>query len=549
MGGTPAPSVQSIRDRDTLEAWLMGRDRVDAVAIAHRAALRVFVLYGAEMDEDWARENELTALPILRCYLITAAAALMPTAEIRAAAAASADAAAAADAAASADAAAYAHAASASAAAFASADAADAFAYADAASAFAAAALASAAFASGAVSAVSAAVWLAVQVDAQALESGHSPLSLPLWPHTPPDFIAKAEGEMISLWDADPSDRWDFWRRWYATAKAGRYLDPKLQLAIVERVPDDLWTGPDAPDRVAAAIRKIEAEFATGNEEEGKTNRLADAAYFDFVEVNRQMRAVAFPSDYAAFADDAAREKFAAAINHLQDLLRDWCELARAQLHGRNRPVTVVVAVDQLLDQFRAIERGDYVSLRNLIRKGSTARSQARESNLEADLGENLYENLTDALDEYTELARLHLGDVLVALDVLRNLELGDLDSGEILAILKAGVAQLQQEGPDALLPPDPRTQAILNDMLAELEDEQAEIGEATTDTARARRGKRFAEKYGGVSATFGRYVEKGSELANKGTDRFDDAVKWYKRWDTLEKIVEWWNDLGAPTP
>jgi len=72
-----------IRDRDSLKAWLEGQPRDVAVWIASRAAARVLPLWwNAVLTEDWAREHDLTALPVLRSVLISSVTAVGPNSEI-----------------------------------------------------------------------------------------------------------------------------------------------------------------------------------------------------------------------------------------------------------------------------------------------------------------------------------------------------------------------------------------------------------------------------------------------------------------------------------
>ena len=54
-----------ITDEASLEVWLKTRPRRDAEVIAFRAAARVFPLWGRAMDEEWANEYSLDALPVL----------------------------------------------------------------------------------------------------------------------------------------------------------------------------------------------------------------------------------------------------------------------------------------------------------------------------------------------------------------------------------------------------------------------------------------------------------------------------------------------------
>ncbi len=73
-----------MKDRDSLEAWLRDQPREVAIWIAFRAAARVLpVWWQAVLTEDWVRENQLTALPLLRCLIIAFVAAKRPSGELK----------------------------------------------------------------------------------------------------------------------------------------------------------------------------------------------------------------------------------------------------------------------------------------------------------------------------------------------------------------------------------------------------------------------------------------------------------------------------------
>ena len=84
--------IEDIKDQGSLKRWLIewpqenGKDeaqaRAIAVSIAHRAAMRVLPLWWAWTLTDDARNRDLTALPVLRCSLISGVAVIAPTPEI-----------------------------------------------------------------------------------------------------------------------------------------------------------------------------------------------------------------------------------------------------------------------------------------------------------------------------------------------------------------------------------------------------------------------------------------------------------------------------------
>lgn len=381
--------------------------------------------------------------------------------------------------------------------------------------------------------------WRNVRLD---LVNAESIVPLPLW------LGQEIPISILDAWkkcrqDLDlhkPEGSWRFWIEWYERVLAGRDTHADRLAPIFGGISKHEWL--DAPFKVNALFEDVLAEYL---EDDGAQDfDAANAAYFDFVEVNREMRAVAFSSDYEAFPHEEAKSAFLAAAQDLRLVFEDWCELARAQLQGRNRPVTAVVATEQILDQLNALERGEAVSLRNLVRLGSNVKRLARDKELPVDLGASVFEMFDEALEDYGQLVSVHLGGALQALMALRSLELGDLDSAECLDSLRGGLSYIQSLPTDVLLPFDAKSRAIIDHMVSDLEDEQSEIEEASTEVARQTRAKRFAEKFGGVSATIREYLLKGQMAAEKGGESVDKAGKWHKRWQTLEKIKEFWDNL-----
>ncbi|MDE0849832.1 hypothetical protein [Yoonia sp.] len=535
--------IAEVEDRESLQAYLEGLEGDAGRLTARRVAFFVAISVAPVALRFFAGEpsyqnSDLTPLAVLGAYAISGVASTITTPEIAASFDASFDAADAADAAASsADAAAS------------SSDAASAASFAAASASFAASASSSSDAASAAAAsfaAASAYFWGDLRIF---LMGQRTAPDAPM-PAITLDVTHVEDWEQTCiLLKADSAVDWTFWITWFDRVLAGKDIHADMLVPILNELTEDDWLGDPAKvnrlfDEVLAVYQGRDADEDQGSKD------ISKAAYFDFIEVNRQMRAVAFPSDHAAFLDDASRDAFLKASNDIQLGLENWCELARAHLQGRNRPVTGVIAIEQIIDQLTDLGRGEEISLRNMIRLGSNAKRLARGEDLAADLGNDLFEILDEALDDYSNLVRGHLSHALEALEVLRSLELGDTDSGALLASLKNGVAYLATLDTDELLPPDPRTRAVINDMLADLEDEQSEIAEAKTEVARQTRGKRFAEKYGGVSATIGGYVKKAAALTNKGGAKFDEAFKWLKRAENVEKIMEFWDKIsGGGTP
>ncbi|MFN3823645.1 MAG: hypothetical protein ACK4RN_06665 [Pseudorhodobacter sp.] len=139
--------IDGIKDKESLEAWLNTRPREDA--IAHRAALRVFSLFGRAMKEDWARQSDLTSLPFFWCHLISGVARKYPTPEISAAA----------------------------------------------------------------LSAALSDVWNAIRTDAAVIIGANDVLQCALWSDTPPDWFTQADRETRAIWAEAPEhwEFWTRW--------------------------------------------------------------------------------------------------------------------------------------------------------------------------------------------------------------------------------------------------------------------------------------------------------------------------------------------------
>ncbi|WP_167647263.1 hypothetical protein [Mameliella alba] len=301
--------AEDIKDRETLEAWLRERPRRDAVVIAHRAALRVLPIWGAAMGEDWARESGLTALPLLRCGLISAVVSVEASSRIAS------------------EAIAAAHALASDPSTLSRIMAASFRAAINAADAAAASTLtgtekATRALGHPAAYAVSAAADANLVYgastnisDVTLLETGGDPVHLDLWSDSVQERFLKGERVMLELWDGDPPERWAFWRRWWEGAKTGQPLDPELQLAIVKGIDEETWKD---PDKVAARIAEIEDAFNTERAAEDRLDEvIAATPNAERVEGNLDSGALILVPDSGidgALFDYAAR-KVAGAIS------------------------------------------------------------------------------------------------------------------------------------------------------------------------------------------------------------------------------------------
>jgi hypothetical protein len=264
--------VAGIRDRETLEAWLQGRSREDAICIVHRAALRVAPLLWNDIQSSWVLKRGLTDLSNMWPIVVSGVACkkLSPTvgaaarqailvavanfANVNAQEASERVAFAPNGAAANAD---LSYAARSVDVAFAAA-----IAVADTNSTFGAAAAAT----DRAAIVATDKSWLGVRMDCAALEAGGDPFALPLWDGPAPESIADAWARTREEWAKAGGPVWAFWTQFYENALLGRPQDWPL-LHDIALIPAEDWQG--GPDRVHPIIegmlkRRADQEIGKG---------------------------------------------------------------------------------------------------------------------------------------------------------------------------------------------------------------------------------------------------------------------------------------------
>jgi len=280
----------------------------------------------------------------------------------------------------------------------------------------------------------------------------------------------------------------------------------------------------------------------------GDPTELSKATLFDFVEFDRRLKMVGFPRDLTPLEDEATKGDFIADTESLRVSLQDWLDYAADEVGASNAPRTLVTCTRKLVDELDDLHvHAEASSLRRLVELGSDlSRFAASEKHRDA-IGETLAEMLDGRLDQYSTISETYFGSVFAALEPLRALELGELNSGDLLQAIEAALQRVDRAGQDELAGLDKDGTATLNSMLDDLRAWDAEIQDTTAPNRKRMLRKRFAEKYGGFSATYGRRIEAGVSVATvgaSGVKTFDEAVKWYRRWKVIEDIYKWWENL-----
>ena len=96
--------------------------------------------------------------------------------------------------------------------------------------------------------------------DARLLENHYDPLMTPLWSDETPDWFTAADTKTREIWAADAHpENWTFWTKWWDAAIAGKPLNWELQRDVA-LIDDDVWKA--GPGEVAKAIAGIEEKFS-----------------------------------------------------------------------------------------------------------------------------------------------------------------------------------------------------------------------------------------------------------------------------------------------
>lgn len=524
-----------ITDYDSLKAWLEEQPKEVSVWIAARAAARVLpVWWRAVLIADWARERDLSALPVLRCLLISAVAAKTTTDDIKAAARV-ADPAAALYVLGVRQASAAAALAGANAAASAAGDAAAVMRAVKAAESVADAARAGAA-----------AVWESIRNDAAHVAKGVIPADRPLWPEGMPAEIAEAcDKTRTALTEriAAGETGWQFWLDWYEAQLSGAPQNWEM-LKEIALIPDDDWK--QGAVHVNGLIEEIVERYRGG---ERSALSQAFPVDFTFDSLARVMRMVGIVDDMAHLRDPAVVQSFLDDCGELRDSLQDFADYADAGRDGKNRVAMLHLAASKVLNELLRTRDTDHLRARHIVQLAGRLEAFSKEEGAREELGETLSTILEDSIGLLRTVTRKHFGPAYTALAPLGQLTLDHVDQDEVVTLFDQMIARLEALPSDELVALDEDGLSVFRDMIRELHEFRAAIAEASSDDFRQVLEQRFAESIGGTGLAFGRFIETSSAVAGQGARGVDGAVKTYKRVQNLGDIKDFifeFLNLGA---
>jgi hypothetical protein len=526
--------VAGIQDRETLEAWLKGRSREDAICIAHRAAMRVAPLFWGRLGGDWALKRGLTPLGSLWPLLISGVARNYSSPEFEAAAAVSGIA--------------FDIAADAAAAVIYAVDAAQIAAYATLA---AADAVTIDARNAGAASDYAEHLQN-VRMDCATLEAGDDPFTLPLWDGPAPERIADAWARTRAEWAKAGGPVWAFWTQFYENALAGRPQDWAL-LQEIALIPAEDWQG--GPDRVHPIIEGMLLDRRRSGPESVLDSAIMRAALVDFTfdDMARLMRMVPFDEDTRHLKDPERLQSFLDDAEELRDSLEAF-SLAIAANTGVQGAPLVATYLDSYQLELSKARQTQHLRVGLLLERGAMLESLSLDDGYRNGLGGPMAGEFDRLIRRMRDLTARHFAPTLLRMKPRETLVLApDEDIRKLLSKLEQGIAAVRKVDGDRAIPLDPLDLAVFDDMVRRLRNIVHAIEAAETPQTKRELRENFQKEAASTTATVGRYWLRASTAAGKVGEGVDKVVKSHKRIEALEAFVRWvgelWNSIGGGGP
>jgi hypothetical protein len=518
MGG-----IKDIEDKESLEAWLKDQPRETALWIASRAAARVLPVWWNEvLTEDWARQGDLSALPILRCVVTSSVAATGLTVDMKRAS----------DAAALAAASTAGHAADAASAAFLAAAG-------DANAPFATAAAARAAAAPFASSANFADAWAPVRSDCATLAADRSLAAAPLWPDRANPLQDRWDAVIARLRDdPPPGGPWDFWRDWYQGLLEGTPMDADLLTRIALIDPEDWDAG---PERVNPMLAEMVAEHRRA-----KATELFNATLFDFTfdHLEGVMRAVPLPKDWQNLDDPESLAAFLEDAESLAESLELFCAALRAEGGEVQGGGAIVAYANAVLDELRRAESYKQLRVGKLVEYGRILEAASVREEVLRELGPVLSEPFRRNVNSLKQLVREHFAQSLARFAPLRDFRMEDgANPWEVLATFREIVAQVRSGADGALPVLHEDDAAVLEDVLDSIDLKIRGLQGASDPDTRESMKRDIDFEIAKIGATGGVYAERAKQAVGKAGEMADATLKWEKRgrglWSFGREILE----------
>lgn len=233
------PDHSDIFDPNSLYRWARDQDRKCVAQIAYRISMRVVPIWGAAMEEDWAKVQDLSVLPGMRMLLTAAVNSHFTGLEIKPAQ----------------DSAVTRVAFSVSGKTPKTAKNVGFVAYAvNYAVPGEVESVLGAAFGATPTEGF----WDAIRHDALCVELRNDLEQEPLWPGSPPDWFVVSDETARKIWQKEP-EAWHFWNRWWDAIVKGIPLSWDLQRDVA-LIPEDIWA--KGAEAVGVEIAKIEDRYA-----------------------------------------------------------------------------------------------------------------------------------------------------------------------------------------------------------------------------------------------------------------------------------------------
>ncbi|MFA9232435.1 MAG: hypothetical protein ACEQSU_17115 [Microgenomates group bacterium] len=379
-------------------------------------------------------------------------------------------------------------------------------------------------------------IWQGIRNDAARLEVGESLSDIRLWLVDPPIWFISANDDRLHLWREGQLSDWGFWEKWWAAIVAGDPLSWDLQRDIA-LIPDDVWEA--GPKAVAAAIAAIEVRYE--RLAEAPPTLLSQAFIYDFVVDNERLRMTGVALDFEGRTDQDI-ENCLKGLRDWKNELVDWtdclCDLPTLQ----NEPSALQRAAQKLITLIDTIDSPRDFPARRLVSLGGDLRLLGIDASERGKVGDTLGLMLDSRIDELSHILGHCFGHVLHKLQPLHDLELGPHAPSTLIEGLDRFIEELRQVSSADLMQMDQTALAVVKEAYRELKAIEVAISKETNAKYKEYLNGRFATKYGEVSTTLGRAVEKGREFGTNVTSRFDTVVKWIKRWESIEGIIDWFD-------